>query len=56
MDARRNNKGAAAGETPVVVPENEARQGVTGHNVRYVLMAGIAGILVLFALTYAYFF
>ncbi|GIL02776.1 MAG: hypothetical protein BroJett030_26750 [Alphaproteobacteria bacterium] len=55
MDARRNDKGAAAGETPTVIPENRARQGVTGHNVRYVLAAGTLGIIVLFALLYAYY-
>jgi hypothetical protein len=31
-----------------VVPTQQARQGVTGHNVRYVLGFGIAGIVILF--------
>jgi hypothetical protein len=56
MDARRNDHGTAGGETPTVLPENQARQGVTGHNVRYVLTAGIAGVVILFALLYAYYF
>jgi hypothetical protein len=29
-----------------------ARQGVTGHNVRYVLVFGIVGVVILFALAY----
>ena len=35
-----------------VVNTTRARQGVTGHNVRYVLMFGIAGVVVLFAIAY----
>ena len=54
MDARRSTNGTSAGET--VVSENRARQGVTGHNVRYVLIASIIGVVVLFALAYAYYF
>jgi hypothetical protein len=30
----------------------EARQGVTGHNVRYVLIGGIAAVVVAFILAY----
>ena len=30
------------GQRPEVVTRDEARQGVTGHNVRYVLFIGIA--------------
>lgn len=40
----------------IVESETEARQGVTGHNVRYVLMAGTLGVIVLFAIVYAAFF
>ncbi len=54
MDARRSTNGTPAGET--VISENKARQGVTGHNVRYVLTGGIVGVVVLFALAYAYYF
>lgn len=39
-----------------VVPTNEARQGVTGHNVRYVLVIGIAAVVVIFAGLWLYYF
>jgi hypothetical protein len=55
MDARRNTMGTSSGETPVVKTENEARQGVTGHNVRYVLIYGLIGVVVLFAVAYLVF-
>lgn len=55
MDARRNTMGPSSGETPVVKTENEARQGVTGHNVRYVLIYGLIGVVVLFAVAYLVF-
>jgi hypothetical protein len=35
---------------PTVVPTDQARQGVTGHNVRYVLGFGIAGVVIGFVL------
>jgi hypothetical protein len=31
---------------------NKARQGITGHNVRYVLFFGIAGVVLGFVLVY----
>lgn len=31
------------------INETEARQGVTGHNVRYVLLFGLLGVVVVFA-------
>jgi hypothetical protein len=34
---------------PTVVPTDKARQGVTGHNVRYVLGFGIVGVVIGFA-------
>jgi hypothetical protein len=37
---------------PEVVNTTQARQGVTGHNVRYVLAFGIAGVVIVFALAY----
>lgn len=40
----------------VVESATEARAGVTGHNVRYVLTFGILGVAVLFAVVYIYFF
>ena len=39
-----------------VVPTEQARQGVTGHNVRYVLGIGIAAAVVAFAVLYAIYF
>jgi hypothetical protein len=39
-----------------VVSAPRARQGVTGHNVRYVLGFGIAGIVVAFLLVYLIYF
>jgi hypothetical protein len=44
------------GATPQTETATEARQGVTGHNVRYVLFFGIAGVVVAFALIFAVFF
>ena len=35
-----------------VVTTKEARQGVTGHNVRYVLGFSIAGVVIVFAIGY----
>jgi hypothetical protein len=34
---------------------NRTRQGVTGHNVRYVLVFGLAGVVLAFILIYATF-
>jgi len=42
--------------SPPVVPTPRARQGVTGHNVRYVLGFGLAAVIVGFMVVYwAYF-
>jgi hypothetical protein len=35
-----------------IVDTTRARQGVTGHNVRYVLAFGIVGVVILFAVAY----
>jgi len=35
-------------QVPTVLPTDEARQGVTGHNVRYVLGFGLAGAVIAF--------
>jgi hypothetical protein len=37
---------------PEVLNTTRARQGVTGHNVRYVLAFGIVGVVIVFALVY----
>jgi hypothetical protein len=47
VETRRNETDGAE-----VVNTTRARQGVTGHNVRYVLTFGIAGVVILFALAY----
>ena len=40
----------------VTVTTDRARQGVTGHNVRYVLGLGLAGVIIAFALIYILYF
>jgi acid phosphatase family membrane protein YuiD len=40
----------------IVETTTEARQGVTGHNVRYVLVWSIVGVIVAFAIIYFLFF
>jgi len=39
-----------------VLSTTQARQGVTGHNVRYVLAAGLLGVIAAFAVLYFVFF
>jgi len=34
---------------PVVKPTDDARQGVTGHHVRWVLGLGLLGVVIVFA-------
>ncbi len=41
-----------AGDRPMVKPTNQARQGVTGHNVRYVLALALGAVVVAFAVIY----
>jgi hypothetical protein len=43
-------------EQRTVVPTQQARQGVTGHNVRYVLGIGLAAVVVAFAALYIIYF
>jgi len=40
----------------IVETEVQARQGVTGHNVRYVLAFGICGVIAAFVIIYFLFF
>ena len=49
-------KGRGEFEPHPVVPAQQARQGVTGHNVRYVLGFGIAGIVILFLIIWLAYF
>jgi hypothetical protein len=39
-----------------VVPTQQARQGVTGHNVRYALGIGLAAAIIAFVVLYAVYF
>jgi hypothetical protein len=48
--------GRRQGGARTVVPAEQARQGVTGHNVRYVLGIGIAAAIVAFAALYIVYF
>jgi hypothetical protein len=49
-----SNEGAP--ERRPVLSKVEARQGVTGHNVRYVLWFGLAAVIVAFAAIYFLYF
>jgi hypothetical protein len=40
----------------IVKTATEAREGVTGHNVRYVLVASLGAIIIVFAGLWLYFF
>lgn len=42
-------------DRPVVETTTEARSGETGHNVRYVLIFGLSGVIVAFAAVFWYF-
>ena len=43
-------------EQRTVVPTQQARQGVTGHNMRYVLGISMAAVIVAFAVLYVIYF
>jgi hypothetical protein len=43
-------------ETPVVKTATEAREGVTGHGVRYVLFFGTGAVIVLFIAIWLFYF
>ena len=47
MQTRDSSDGARR-VAPTVLPADQARQGVTGHNVRYVLGFGLLGTIVVF--------
>ena len=42
-------------DVPVIISEDDARGGVTGHHVRYVLALGLAGVIIAFLAICAYF-
>ncbi|MEA3027292.1 MAG: hypothetical protein QOF91_2577 [Alphaproteobacteria bacterium] len=43
-------------ETPVVKTANEAREGVTGHGVRYVLTISTAAVVIIFGALWLFYF
>ncbi|MFY9840311.1 MAG: hypothetical protein WAK55_28350 [Xanthobacteraceae bacterium] len=49
-----SNEGAP--EQRAVLSKVEARQGVTGQNVRYVLWFALAGVIIAFAVIYLFYF
>jgi hypothetical protein len=55
MEPRSAEQSSGTG-TPVEKSADEAREGVVGHNVRYMLVFGLAGVIVAFAIVYGYFF
>ena len=56
LNKQAHDRAPEYGATPQTDTATEARAGVTGHNVRYVLLFGIAGVVIAFALIYALFF
>jgi hypothetical protein len=54
MDVRNPNPDSTS--TRAVKSTNEARQGVTGQNVRTVLIVGLGSIIVIFALLWLFYF
>ena len=52
----QHDRSDAPNNQRTVLPTQRARQGVTGHNVRYVLSFGIAAIVVVFAEIWLVFF
>ena len=42
-------------DKPVVETTTEARAGVTGHNVRYVLLFGLGGVIVAFICVFLFY-
>ena len=52
--ATSTNQGTT--ETPVVLTTTQAREGVTGHGVRYVLVISTAAVVVIFAALWLFYF
>jgi hypothetical protein len=55
MEPRSAEQSSGTGK-PIEKSADEAREGVVGHNVRYVLVFGLVGVSVAFAIVYGYFF
>ena len=47
-----SGEGPRSESAPEVLNTTRARQGVTGHNVRYVLGFGLVGVIIVFVLGY----
>jgi len=54
MDVRRDGPDSTPSKR--VIPTDEARQGVTGHHVRYVLLIATVCVIIGFALVWFYYF
>jgi len=54
--AAGNGTAAISNEGRIVKGTTEAREGVTGHNVRYVLIGSLTGIIIVFAGLWFYYF
>jgi hypothetical protein len=54
-DERAHGRAPEYGTTPQTDTANEARQGVTGHNVNVVLAVSLTAVVVAFAIIYAVF-
>jgi hypothetical protein len=54
--ARSQSNNAPSRELLTVLPKDEARQGETGHNVRYVLGIGFVAAIAAMALIYSFYF
>jgi hypothetical protein len=55
-DSRTFDQRDPPNEQRPVVPATRARQGVTGHNVRYVLGFGVVGVIVAFVVIWLIYF
>lgn len=53
MESRHEDRGPGSTDQPIVKSADNAREAVIGHNVRYVLGFGLAGVVVAFAVVYA---
>ena len=57
METRREDQVSDPdAKRPIVVSKVRARQGVTGHNVRYVLGFGLAGAIIALTVVYLFYF
>jgi hypothetical protein len=53
MESRHEDHRAGSTDRPIIRSADNAREAVIGHNVRYVLGFGLAGVVVAFAVIYA---